>query len=125
MIVRIYLILLKKKHYMIKINKEDNSTYNFSLNTTNGNTLFYSVGFASKEEIRNVVSNLDLLDAQHYIFERKTDHDGNFLFNLKNKKGQLIGNSQLYRSEAGMENGIENLKKRIATLNKSDYLEGF
>ena len=110
---------------MIKINKKDNSTYNFSLNTTNGNTLFYSVAFASKEEIRNVVSSLDQLDKEHYIFERKTDHDGNFLFNLKNKKGQLIGNSQLYGSEAGMENGIKNLQKRIATLNKSDYLEGF
>lgn len=110
---------------MIKINKEDNNIYNFSLNTTNGNALFYSVGFTSKEEIRNVVSSLDQLDKKHYIFERKTDHDGNFLFNLKNNKGQLIGNSQLYGSEAGMENGIKNLKKRIATLNKSDYLEGF
>ena len=110
---------------MIKINKEDNNTYNFSLNTTHGNALFYSVRYTSKEEIRNVVSSLDLLVRQHFIIERKTDHDGNFLFNLKNKKGQLIGNSQLYGSEAGMENGIKNLKKRIATLNKSDYLEGF
>ncbi len=110
---------------MIKINKEDNNTYNFSLNTTHGNALFHSVRYTSKEEIRNVVSSLDLMDRQHFIIERKTDHDGNFLFNLKNKKGQLIGNSQLYGSEAGMENGIKNLKKRIATLNKSDYLEGF
>ncbi|UCD60642.1 MAG: YegP family protein [Flavobacteriaceae bacterium] len=110
---------------MIKINKEANNTYNFSLNTTNGDALFYSIGFSSKEEIKNVVSNLNLLEKQHFIFERRTNHDGNFLFNLKNKKGQLIGNSQLYGSEAGMENGIKNLKKRIATLNKSDYLEGF
>jgi len=107
---------------MIKINKEDNNNYNFSLNTTNGNALFYSVGFSSIEEIKNVVSSLNLSDKQQYIFERKTDHDGNFLFNLKNKEGQLIGNSQLYRSEAGMENGIKNLKKRIATLNKSENL---
>ncbi|MBT8182850.1 YegP family protein [uncultured Eudoraea sp.] len=107
---------------MIKINKEDNNTYNFSLSTTNGNTLFYSVGFSSKEEVKNVVSSLNLLDKQHIIIERKTDHDGNFLFNLKNKKGQLIGNSLLYGSEAGMENGIKNLKKRITTLKKSEYL---
>ena len=107
---------------MIKINKEDNNTYNFSLYTTNGNALFYSVGFSSKEEIKNVVNSLNLLDKQHYIIERKTDHDGNFLFNLKNKKGQLIGNSLLYGSEAGMENGIKNLEKRITMLNKSEYL---
>ncbi len=107
---------------MIKINKEDNNTYNFSLNTTNGNTLFYSVGFSSKEEIKNVVSGLNMFDKKQYRFERKTDHDGNFLFNLKDKKGELIGNSQLYGSEAGMENGIKNLKKRIAALNNSENL---
>ena len=107
---------------MIKINKDDNNTYNFSLNTTSGNALLYSVGFSSEEEIKNVVSGLNAFDKQQYIFERKTDHYGNFLFNLKDKKGQLIGNSQLYGSEAGMENGIKNLKKSIATLNKSDDL---
>ncbi|WP_297702556.1 YegP family protein [uncultured Eudoraea sp.] len=107
---------------MIKINKQENNTYNFSLNTTTGNALLYSVGFSSKEEIKNVVSGLKLLDKQHYKFERKTDHNGNFLFNLKDKKGQLIGNSQLYGSEAGMENGIKNLKKRIAILKVSESL---
>ncbi|MGB5204976.1 YegP family protein [Eudoraea sp.] len=107
---------------MIKINKDDNNTYNFSLNTSSGNALFYSVGFSSEEEIKNVVSGLNMIDKQQYIFERKTDHDGNFLFNLKDRKGQLIGNSQLYGSEAGMENGIKNLKKSIATLNKSKEL---
>jgi uncharacterized protein YegP (UPF0339 family) len=107
---------------MIKINKEDDNTYNFSLNTPSGNALFYSVGFSSKEEIKNVVNGLNMLDKQQYKFERKTDHNGNFLFNLKDKKGQLIGNSQLYGSEAGMENGIKNLKKRIATLKNSESL---
>ncbi|MGB5387365.1 MAG: YegP family protein [Eudoraea sp.] len=107
---------------MIKINKDDNNTYNFSLNTTSGNALFYSVGFSSEEEVRNVVSGLNMFDKQQYIFERKTYHRGNFLFNLNDKKGQLIGNSQLYGSEAGMENGIKNLKKRIAALNNSQNL---
>jgi len=107
---------------MIKINKQENNTYNFSLNTTSGNALLYSVGFSSKEEIKNVVRGLNMLDKLHYKFERKTDHNGNFFFNLKDKKGQLIGNSQLYGSEAGMENGIKNLKKRIATLKISESL---
>jgi uncharacterized protein YegP (UPF0339 family) len=107
---------------MIKINKKDNNTYNFSLNTTNGNALFYSVGFSSKEEIKNIVSGLNVSEKQLYVFERKTDHDGNFLFNLKDKKGRLIGNSQLYSSEAGMENGIKNLKIRIAALNQFEDL---
>ncbi|MGB5667196.1 MAG: YegP family protein, partial [Maribacter sp.] len=39
-----------------------------------------------------------------------------FLFSLKNNGGQIIGISELYSSEAGMENGIKNLKNRIASL---------
>lgn len=107
---------------MIKINKKDNNTYNFSLNTANGNILFYSVGFSSKEEIKNIVNGLNVSEKQLYVFERKTDHDGNFLFNLKDKNGRLIGNSQLYSSEAGMENGIKNLKIRIAALSQFEDL---
>lgn len=103
---------------MIKINKEDNNTYNFSLNTPHGNALLYSIGFSSEEEIKNVVDSLRFPDKPQYAFERRTDHNGNFLFNLKDKKGRLIGKSQLYSSEAGMENGIKNLKNRIAHLKK-------
>ena len=75
---------------MIKINKDDNNTYNFSLNTTSGNALLYSVGFASEEEIKNVVSGLNTFDKQQYIFERKTDHNGNFLFNLKDRRDNSL-----------------------------------
>lgn len=101
---------------MIKINKEGNNTYNFSLNTPNGNALLNSIAFTSEEEIKSVVDSLTFPEKPQYAFERRTDHNGNFLFNLKDKKGKVIGKSQLYRSEAGMENGIKNLRNRIAHL---------
>lgn len=34
----------------------------------------------------------------------------NFHFNLKAGNGQIIGSSQMYASEAGMENGIDSVK---------------
>lgn len=33
-----------------------------------------------------------------------------FHFNLKAGNGQIIGSSQMYASEAGMENGIDSVK---------------
>ncbi|MHB1108229.1 MAG: YegP family protein, partial [Lutibacter sp.] len=32
-------------------------------------------------------------------------------FNLKATNGQIIGNSEMYSSESGMENGIASVKK--------------
>jgi len=47
--------------------------------------------------------------------ERKTNIDGKFLFSIKKNQG-IIGHSGLFSSEAGMENGIKNLKNHLANL---------
>jgi hypothetical protein len=43
-------------------------------------------------------------------FERKTAKNGKFHFNIKSTNGQIIGSSQMYASESGMNNGIESVK---------------
>ncbi|MBU3024629.1 YegP family protein [Zobellia galactanivorans] len=53
-------------------------------------------------------------------FERKTNHDGQFLFYLKDANGQILGHSLPYGSEAGMENGIKNLINSLNAL-KEEY----
>lgn len=42
------------------------------------------------------------------ILKRK---NGEFQFNLKAGNNQIIGSSEMYESAAGMENGIESVKK--------------
>ena len=101
---------------MIEIAKGKNNTYHFKLKTSDGNTLLNSIDFDSREEIKRTIDNLNPLLQRHSSFERRTDHDGKFLFELKDLNGNLIGNSQCYSSEAGMENGIKNLKNRISYL---------
>ncbi|MGB5820023.1 MAG: YegP family protein [Saonia sp.] len=104
---------------MIEIKKGADNTYRFSLKTNGGNTLLQSVDFRDEKDVKKTIGNLRPLIENHSVFERKTDHNGNFLFNLKDDKGKIIGNSQLYGSEAGMENGIKNLKNCITTLTNS------
>ena len=106
---------------MIEIKKHNNNAYRFRVNTSTGNTILESIDFSNMEEIKKSVTELQGSINERKVFERKTDHNGKFLFHLKNKDGQYIGSSQLYSSEAGMENGIKNLKTYFDTIsNMSD-----
>jgi len=74
--------------------------------------LLRSIDFIDKNEINQTLSTLNKNQQIH--FERKTNYKGKFQFSLKDSNGQLIGHSEPYSSEAGMENGIKNLKKSIS-----------
>ena len=101
---------------MIEINNKNTAAFSFKLKTQSGHTLLKSVEFEKEEDVQKTVKSLNPLCDNSIRFERKTNHDGMFLFNLKDSSGQIIGYSQLYNSEAGMENGIKNLKNRISSL---------
>ncbi|PXX24997.1 YegP family protein [Arenibacter sp. ARW7G5Y1] len=101
---------------MLKIIKESDTKYTFSLQSESGQALLTSIPFNNREEINKTIANLKVLIGQSSVFERKTDYNGKFLFTLKNSEGKIIGSSMLYSSEAGMENGIKNLKTSISLL---------
>ncbi|GAB5474433.1 MAG: hypothetical protein Mars2KO_25320 [Maribacter sp.] len=109
---------------MIEVIKEkDDDSFRFSLKAESGSVLLTSALFQNEGEVSRIVQSLGILQGKRNAFERKTNHDGQFLFHLKNVNGEVIGTSQSYRSEAGMENGIKNLKKRILDLASSDQLQ--
>ncbi|MBC8769975.1 YegP family protein [Arenibacter sp. BSSL-BM3] len=101
---------------MLEIKKESDTTYTFSLQSESGQALLTSVPFNSRAEIDDTIAKLKILVGQSSVFERKTDYNGKFLFIMKNTEGKIIGKSMLYSSEAGMENGIKNLKTSISLL---------
>ena len=107
---------------MIELKKETNNTYRFFIKTGNGNSLLNSIPFPSKEDANDTIKQLSPLMKRQAVFERKTDHKGKFLFALKDANGNIIGTSHSYSSEAGMENGIKNVKKRIATISQANNL---
>jgi len=107
---------------MIEILEKKEKTYEFVLRAESGATLLCSIGYANKKKAQEAVRNLNTIKARQISIERKTNHTGEFLFTLKGKSGNLIGNSQLYQSEAGMENGIKNFINRINSLSNSNQL---
>ena len=44
------------------------------------------------------------------LFDRLTAKNGKSHFTLKSTNGQVIGSSQMYASESGMENGITSVQ---------------
>jgi len=81
--------------------------------------LLKGTSYKTEREVHDAIKSLYSLVFQPNLFQRKTDHSGYFLFDLKNIDGKLLGSSQLYNSEAGLENGIKNLKKRVLELSNS------
>ncbi len=102
---------------MIEITKTDNNSFKFHVKTEDDTVLLTSLPYNSIEEVKEVIDNISLSLQSGLKFERNTNHGGEFLFKVKNTNGKLLGTSQPYNSEAGMENGIKNLKIRLAVLN--------
>lgn len=96
---------------MIKIKQDKEDCFSFRLESEKGHTILKSITFTTKTDLDNVVSKLESLIKTPTLLERKTNHIGEFLFTLKDDYGTIIATSECYNSEAGMENGIKNLKK--------------
>ncbi len=105
---------------MIEIEKDRSNEYSFVLKAEGGHALLRSIVYSKKEMAEEAIRDLQTLKRNRNTFERRTNHNGEFLFSIKNKNGRLIGNSELYQSEAGMENGIKNLIRRINSLSKEN-----
>lgn len=94
---------------MLKLDFHKNNDLTFQIKNKNGATIFNSISFTNEDELRNTLSSINNTNNKMKLIERKTNHEGLFLFNLKNDLGQIIGTSEHYNSEAGMENGIKNM----------------
>ena len=95
--------------FVISIRK--NGEFQFMLKAGNGQTILASEGYSAKSSCENGIESVKKNAAEDSNYERKNSSSGKFHFNLKAGNGQVIGSSEMYESAAGMENGIESVKK--------------
>lgn len=93
------------------ISKRKNGEFQFMLKAGNGQTILASEGYSAKSSCENGIESVKKNAADDSNYERKNSSSGKFHFNLKAGNGQVIGTSEMYESAAGMENGIESVKK--------------
>lgn len=92
------------------ISKRNDGDFQFNLKAGNGQVILTSQGYSSKPSCENGLESVRKNSQDDSKFERNTAKDNRCYFNLKAANGQVIGTSQMYESENGMENGIDSVK---------------
>ena len=103
-----------------EITKRKDGEFQFNLKAGNGQVILTSEGYASKASCINGIESVKKNSQDDSKFERKTSKNGKPFFNLKATNGQVIGNSELYESEASRDNGIESVKKNAPAAETND-----
>lgn len=93
------------------IKNKETGTFHFVLKAKNGQVILTSESYNSKSSALNGIASVQNNCGDDTRFERKTSRNGKFFFNLKAKNGQIIGSSQLYVAESGLQNGIVSIQK--------------
>ncbi len=96
---------------MFELKNKEGSSFHFTLKAKNGQVILSSEVYNSKSAAENGISSVKKNSPEDGRYERKTAKNGKFYFNLKAGNGQIIGSSQMYSSESGMENGINSVKE--------------
>jgi uncharacterized protein YegP (UPF0339 family) len=94
--------------YELKAN--DKGQYSFALKAGNGETILRSETYESKASAENGIASVQKNSPLAERYELKTASDGRCYFNLKAGNHQVIGTSQMYKSESGRDNGIASAK---------------
>jgi uncharacterized protein YegP (UPF0339 family) len=93
------------------ISKAKNDENYFNLKASNGQTILTSQMYSSESACFNGIESVRSNCSDDSKFERKQSVNNKPFFVLKAANGQVIGTSEMYESEAGMENGIASVKK--------------
>ena len=94
-----------------EITLRKNDEFQFNLKSSNGQIILTSEGYTKKAGCMNGVESVKKNAPEEARYERKNSTNGKYYFVLKATNGQVIGNSQMYQSEASRDNGIESVKK--------------
>ena len=92
------------------ISKRANGEFQFNLKAGNGQTILASEGYNAKASCENGIESVRVNSQNDDRFDRKTSSNGKPYFNLKAANGQIIGNSEMYETEAARDNGIASVK---------------
>ncbi len=94
--------------YELKVAKS--GEYYFNLLAANGQGILKSEMYSSKPAAMNGIASVQTNCGDDARYECKTSGNGKAYFLLKAKNHQVIGQSQMYESDAGCKNGIESVK---------------
>ena len=88
------------------LKKSSNGKFFFSLKAGNGQVILSSEMYEAKASASNGIESVKKNAPEDARYDRLTAKDGSPYFTLKATNGQVIGQSQMYSSEATRDAGI-------------------
>lgn len=83
--------------------------FRFRLKADNGQNILSSEGYSAKAGCMNGIESVRKNAASISNFEKIPTAGGEFRFVLRAANKQVIGTSQIYKSESGCDNGIQSV----------------
>jgi uncharacterized protein len=90
-----------------ELNKNAKDQYAFVLKAGNGEVILRSETYEAKASAENGIASVQKNSGEAARYSIETAKDGRMYFNLKAGNHQIIGTSQMYKDEAGRDNGIK------------------
>ncbi|NDV60362.1 YegP family protein [Bacteroides sp. 519] len=94
-----------------EISKRKNDQFQYNLKAGNGEIILTSEGYTAKHNCIKAIESVRKNCEFDVRYEKKKAKDKRDYFTLKASNGQVIGVSEMYNSEAAMNNGIASVKK--------------
>ena len=105
------------------LKKGSSGKFMFNLKAPNGKIILTSEMYNSKGGAENGIESVRKHSKKDKFFERKESKKGDPYFVLKARNGEPIGKSEMYSSNAAMENGIESVKTNAKSARVEDLTE--
>lgn len=88
-----------------------NGEFYFILKAGNGEPILSSEMYTTRSARDNGIESVKKNAPLDERYEKKTSSNGKYYFVLKAANHQIIGNSEMYESVSGRDNGIESVKR--------------
>jgi uncharacterized protein len=97
-----------------------NTQFFFNLKAANGQVILSSEMYEAKSGALSGIDSVKTNALSDDRYERKTSVNSQPYFVLKARNGEIIGKSEIYASDAAMENGIASVKTNAAVAEIAD-----
>jgi len=94
-----------------ELKKAPSGQFRFNLKAGNAETVLTSESYKAKASAKNGIASVQKNCGKKSNFNKLVAKNGKFYFTLKAANNQIIGNSQMYASESGRDNGVESVMK--------------
>jgi len=99
---------MENPKFKIIIGKDEQ--FYFRLVARNGEPILASEGYTNKSGCVNGIDSVKKNAVKDDQFKRLIASNGEYYFNLVAENGEVIGKSEIYKTEQGRDNGIEAVK---------------